>query len=270
MEPLLSEILTLLAINFAITIGAVTLLWLISIPIRDASIIDMAFPGLLMGIAAASYFIGNGVEQRKLLILTLVGIWGLRLTVHLVGRNWGHGEDVRYTKLRSWVKDDRAFIWLSLRKVFLLQGVVVWIASLPIQVAMVYTQPATLGWIAIAGSLLWLLGFGFETIADMQLKKFRADPSKSGTVLQSGLWRYSRHPNYFGELCVWWGLFLIACDNPLALITIVGPLFYSHIVINLTGQRTLDKKLSREKPGYQEYMDSTSGLLPRPPRSRST
>lgn len=269
MESLLPEIGTLLAINLGVAIGAVLLLWLISIPLRDASIIDMFFAVILMGIAVVSYIVGNGAADRKLLLLTLVLIWGTRLTAYLIGRNWGHGEDVRYTKLRSWVKDDRAFIWLSLKKVFLLQGIVVWIASLPVQVAMVYSQPADLGWLAVAGTLLWVLGFGFETIADQQLKRFRADPALAGTVLQSGLWRYSRHPNYFGELCVWWGLFLIACENPIAMPAIIGPLVYSYIVINLTGQRTLDKKLAREKAGYREYMHATSGLIPLPPRNKS-
>jgi steroid 5-alpha reductase family enzyme len=101
------------------------------------------------------------------------------------------------------------------------------------------------------------------------LKRFRADPANKGTVLNTGLWRYSRHPNYFGELCVWWGIFLVACDHPIGLATVIGPLVYSYLVINITGQRTLDKKLAREKPGYQEYMDTTSGLIPMPPRGKN-
>ena len=269
MEPLILEISLLLAINFGVAIGSVLLLWVISILIRDVSIIDMFFAVIILAITVVSFLLGDGADDRKLLLLALVGLWATRITVHLIKRNWGHGEDVRYTKLRSWVNDERSFIWLSLRKVFLLQGVVLWLCSIPVQVAMVYATPATLGWIAIVGSALWLLGFLFEWIADQQLKRFRSDENKKGTVLNTGLWRYSRHPNYFGELCVWWGIFLVACDNPVGLLTIIGPLVYSYLVINITGQRTLDKKLAREKPGYQEYMDTTSGLIPMPPRKRS-
>lgn len=266
MENLFQEFGLLLALNFGVAIASVLMLWLISIKIRDVSIIDMFFAVILMAMTTAAYLFGNGSHSRKLLMLFLVGIWALRITAYLIQRNWGHGEDVRYTKMRSWVKDDRSFVWFSLRKVFLLQGVVLWFCSFPVQMAMVYPQPAELGWAAIAGTMLWVIGFLFETVSDQQLKRFRADKSKQGTVLRSGLWKYSRHPNYFGELCVWWGIFLVACDNPIGLLTIVGPLVYSYLVINITGQRTLDKKLTKEKPGYQEYMDTTSGLIPMPPR----
>jgi len=268
MVTLLQEIGVLIAVNFTVAIGAVLLLWLISIPIRDASIIDMFFAVILLAITAVSFWLGEGAGNRKLLVIVLVGIWALRITVHLIKRNWGHGEDARYTKLRSWVKDDRSFNLLSLRKVFLLQGVVLWLTSFPVQAAMVYAQPAALGWPAMAGTILWTLGFLFESIADIQLTRFRADESKRGTVLQTGLWKYSRHPNYFGELCIWWGLFLIACDHPIGILTIIGPLMYSYLVINITGQRTLDKKLAKEKPGYREYMETTSGLIPMPPKSK--
>lgn len=246
--------------------GAVLLLWLVSIPLRDVSIIDMFFAVILFAITTVSVVIGNGVAERKLLLLILVGLWALRISIHLVRRNWGHGEDARYTKLRSWVSDDRKFVWLSLRKVFLLQGVVIWAVSLPVQFAAAYPTPPTLGWLAWAGTGLWAVGFFFESVADYQLTRFRADPANKGTVLNTGLWKYSRHPNYFGELCVWWGLFLIACENPVGLFAVIGPILYSHLVVNVTGQRTLDKKLAREKPGYAAYMASTSGLIPLPPK----
>ena len=266
MDSMSQDLLILLATNFGVAIGAVLLLWLISIPLRDVSIIDMFFAVVLFGITAVSFVIGNGVAARKQLLLVLVGLWALRITVHLVSRNWGHGEDPRYTKLRSWTNDDRSFVWLSLRKVFLLQGIVIWFVSLPVQFAAAYATPLTLGWPAWLGAGLWAIGFFFESVADYQLTCFRADPANKGTVLRTGLWKYSRHPNYFGELCIWWGLFLIACDNAVGLVTIIGPIMYSFLVINVTGQATLDKKLAREKPGYADYMASTSGLIPMPPK----
>ena len=256
----------LLVTNFGVAIGAVFLLWLVSIPLRDASIIDMFFAAILFAITAVSFVMGNGVAARKQLLLVLVGLWALRITAHLVKRNWGHGEDPRYAKLRSWTRDDRSFVWLSLRKVFLLQGVVIWFVSLPVQVAAFYSTPSALGWPAWLGTGLWALGFIFESVSDLQLTRFRAEPANKGTVLRTGLWKYSRHPNYFGELCVWWGLFLIACENTLGVLTVIGPILYTFLIINVTGQRTLDKKLAREKPGYAAYMESTSGLIPMRPK----
>ena len=269
MDSISEGLWLLLATNFGVAIGAVLLLWLISIPLRDVSIIDMFFAAILFAITAVSFVIGDGVAARKQLLLMLVGLWALRITVHLIKRNWGHGEDPRYTKLRSWTKDDRSFVWLSLRKVFLLQGVVIWFVSLPVQVAAHYASPPALGWPAWLGAGLWAVGLFFESVGDYQLTRFRADPANKGTVLRTGLWKYSRHPNYFGELCVWWGLFLIACDSVIGLFTVIGPIMYSFLIINVTGQATLDKKLAREKPGYADYMKSTSGLIPMPPKAKS-
>ncbi len=266
METLFQLTVPVLLVNLGVTLGAVVVLWLISIPLRDVSIIDMAFALILLAVTGTTYAMTDGAEPRKNLILVLVALWALRITAHLVARNWGHGEDPRYTKLRSWVSDDRAFVWLSLRQVFLLQGIVLWLVSLPVQVGQIYREPADLGIAAFAGAALWLVGFVFETVADWQLTRFRADPANRGRVLDTGLWRYSRHPNYFGELCVWWGLFLIACDNPWGLLTIIGPIGYTYLIVNVTGQRTLDKKMAREKPGYRDYMDKTSGMIPLPPR----
>jgi len=269
MDPFWQELGLVLAADFGVAMVAVLLLWMVSIPLRDVSIIDMMFAVILLAVTAVSYLLGSGAPARKQLVLLLVGIWAVRITVHLVKRNWGHGEDPRYAKLRCWTKDDRSFVWLSLRKVFLLQGIVIWLVSLPVQVAQTVTTPVALRWPAYLGTAVWVVGFLFETIADLQLTRFRADPANKGTVLQTGLWKYSRHPNYFGELCVWWGLFLIACDNPIGLLTAFGPIIYTYLIINVTGQRTLDKKLAKGRPGYRAYMKSTSGLIPMPPRNIS-
>ena len=255
-----------LAINFAVAIGCVLFLWLLSIPLRDVSIIDMIFAVIMVLILVASLLNADAIGAADKVMLAVIALWALRMTLHLVRRNWGHGEDPRYTKLRSWAPEGWPFHWLALRKVFLLQGMVLWLATLPAQMAILLPEPyapAALTWI---GAAVALAGLAIETLADQQLTAFRADPSNKGTVLQTGLWRYSRHPNYFGELCVWWGVFLMACANPLALISVVGPLAYSHLIVNVTGQATLDKKLAREKPGYAEYMARTSGLILWPPR----
>lgn len=267
--PDLSITLTELFLLFALTLGvalvAALFLWLSSIPLRDVSIIDRFFALIMLAISVASLLWAPSAGPLQWLLLGMVLLWALRITAYLTARNWGQGEDPRYSKLRNWVNNERAFIWLSLRQVFLLQAVVLWLATLPVQVGMQAPQVAP-GWLSLAGAVLWLLGLAFESIADEQLRRFRTDPGKRGKVLDSGLWRYSRHPNYFGELCVWWGTWLVACEVPFGFLTIIGPLAYSYLIVNVTGQRTLDKKLAREKPAYADYMARTSGLFPLPPR----
>jgi steroid 5-alpha reductase family enzyme len=255
-----------LGVTACIVMALVLLLWLLSIPLRDISIIDMAFAGLIAIALLAAYRLADAQGLIPGLIVVLVLVWACRMSIYLVRRNWGHGEDPRYTRLRQWVRPGWPFHWLSLRQVFLLQGAVIWTLTLPQQIAMVTGSSAGFGLLAGAGLGLWCLGFFFETVGDYQLSRFRADPMRRGQVLDTGLWRYTRHPNYFGELCQWWGLFLIAAEAPWAWCGIVGPLVYSWLVINVTGQRTLDKKLAREKPEYAHYMRTTNGLIPGPPR----
>ena len=252
----------LLITTAGITLAAITSLWVISIIIRDVSIIDMAFSGLISLLIGFSFWKTQAQGPAALITLFAVLIWGLRMSVYLVHRNWGHGEDVRYTKLRSWAPEGWAFHWLSLRQVFLLQGVVIWLLTLPQQIFFWVAPAADMTAIAWLGLSLWGIGFFFETVGDWQLSKFRADESKRGTVLNTGLWRYTRHPNYFGELAQWWGLFLIAIQVPQVGFGLVGVLLYSWLVVRVTGKATLEKKLGREKPDYEDYVRTTSGLIP--------
>jgi len=252
----------LLITTAGITLAAITSLWVISIIIRDVSIIDMAFSGLISLLIGFSFWKTQAQGPAALITLFAVLIWGLRMSVYLVHRNWGYGEDVRYTKLRSWAPEGWAFHWLSLRQVFLLQGVVIWLLTLPQQIFFWVAPAADMTAIAWLGLSLWGIGFFFETVGDWQLSKFRADESKRGTVLNTGLWRYTRHPNYFGELAQWWGLFLIAIQVPQVGFGLVGVLLYSWLVVRVTGKATLEKKLGREKPDYEDYVRTTSGLIP--------
>jgi len=260
------EFIYLGSLNFAIVMTAVLLLWLISIPARDVSIIDMAFAPLMALVAGMTFLNAGGVTSRKLLITSLVVIWAVRMGVHLIKRNWGHGEDPRYAKLRTWCPEGWPFYCLSLKQVFLLQGIVIWAATLPVQFAQIYQTPTGLGWLALSGVLIWLSGFLFEVIGDQQLARFKANPDNEGKILNTGLWKYTRHPNYFGEVTLWWGLFIIACENPWALLTIIGPLLYTYLIIKVTGKATLEKKMSKERPGYADYIANTSGFFPMPPR----
>ncbi|MEM9759173.1 MAG: DUF1295 domain-containing protein [Pseudomonadota bacterium] len=265
METLITILPGLLA-NLGVALGAVLGLWLLSIPLRDVSIIDMVFGVIMSTIVALSWLRGGSAHPAAHIMLALVLLWALRMTTHLVRRNWGHGEDARYTKLRSWVEGEWAFHWLSLRKVFLLQGVVLWLATLPAQVFLLAPEAPSLPPLLWVGAAIAVIGLLWETIADTQLAAFRRTVELRGTVLQTGLWRYCRHPNYFGELCFWWGIFLIAGAKPIAAVAVIGPIAYSHLIVNVTGQATLDKKLAREKPGYAEYMARTNGMIPWPPK----
>lgn len=256
------EIGHILVFTAATALLLVLALWLLSIPLRDISIIDMAFSGLITLLLLGAYWQSNTRGIIPNLIILLVMIWAGRMSVYLVQRNWGHGEDARYTRLRNWVPAGWPFYWLSLRQVFLLQGVVIWVLTLPQQIAMVTGSTSTFGPLAAVGLALWCLGFFFETVGDYQLSRFKATRSSRSQVLNTGLWRYTRHPNYFGELCQWWGLFIISLEAPWAWCGVVGPLVYSWLVLNVTGQRTLDKKLAREKPEYAQYMRTTNGLIP--------
>ena len=150
---------------------------------------------------------------------------------------------------------------------FLLQGVVIWVLTLPQQIMMVSGGDVAINSIVLLGVAVWSVGFYFETVGDYQLTKFKADPANKGQIMDRGLWRYTRHPNYFGELCQWWGLFIIAVQAPWVWIGVIGPLVYNWLVINVTGQRTLDKKMQREKPEYAAYMARTNGLLPWKPKA---
>lgn len=260
------ELLQLMAFSALMILGAVVALWLLSIRIRDVSIIDMAY-GLLIGAVALLAFVlapAPGALQRLAVAACL--IWVTRFSVHILRRNLGKGEDPRYTKLRTWVADERAFIWLSLRQVFLYQGVVIWLISLPLLMIMA-AAPAQIGAVAVLGAAVWAVGVLMEAVADHQLTRFRADAASRGRILDTGLWRYSRHPNYFGDACVHWGIYLMACSVPWGFLSFVGPLAITHFLLNVTGMRLLEKKMLKEKPAYADYVKRTSGFIPLPPRS---
>jgi steroid 5-alpha reductase family enzyme len=245
----------------------VLLLWLLSIRLRDASIIDIFWGPAFGVVAVVGYLLsdGQGFEPRRALITALTVAWALRLGVYLYWRNHGKGEDPRYTAaFRNRFPNN--LHWHTLTKVFLLQGFLVWLISMPVQLAQYLVVPPRLGMMAYAGVALWVVGFAFEAIADWQLARFKADPANRGRVLDNGLWRYSRHPNYFGNACLWWGLWLIACDHPLGFVTVFSPLLMTHFLLNVTGKKLLEKRMSRARPEYADYIARTPGFFPWFPR----
>jgi steroid 5-alpha reductase family enzyme len=227
------------------------------------SVIDTVWGLGFVVVAAISWLLsaGQGDDGRRLLLLVLVAVWGARLAVHIGLRSRGGHEDPRYVDMLSSAPGSRNAY--ALRRVYLPQGVVLFFVSLTVQVGMFNT--GKLGWLAVLGVLLWILGFVFETVGDRQLAQFKADPVRRGTVLNTGLWRYTRHPNYFGDAAVWAGLFLVAADSWPGLLTILSPALMTWTLAGKTGKPLTEKAMSR-RPGYREYIESTSGFLPLPPR----
>ena len=227
------------------------------------SVIDTVWGLGFVVVAAISWLLsaGQGDDGRRLLLLVLVAVWGARLAVHIGLRSRGGHEDPRYVDMLSSAPGSRNAY--ALRRVYLPQGVVLFFVSLTVQVGMFNT--GKLGWLAVLGVLLWILGFVFETVGDRQLAQFKADPVRRGTVLNTGLWRYTRHPNYFGDAAVWAGLFLVVADSWPGLLTILSPALMTWTLAGKTGKPLTEKAMSR-RPGYREYIESTSGFLPLPPR----
>ncbi|MET9558056.1 DUF1295 domain-containing protein [Streptomyces sp. NPDC006645] len=227
-------------------------------------IVDIAWGIAFAAVAVTGYAVsaGEGDDARRLLVTVLTAVWGLRLAGHIARRGRGHGEDARYEAMLAKAPGNRNLY--ALRMVYLLQGLLVVLVSLPVQAAQYL--PGDLGPVAYAGCALWLVGLVFEAVGDAQLARFKADPANRGRIMDRGLWSWTRHPNYFGDFCVWWGLFLIVCDDPVvAAATLVGPLVMSFLLIGGSGKRLLERHMAR-RPGFAEYAARTSGFLPLPPR----
>lgn len=256
---------TLLPLTLAAALVLMTGVWLVSLWRRDVSIVDPFWgPGFVL-VATVGYFLAGGAAGRRLLLLVLTAIWGLRLGGYLLARNLRSGEeDYRYQKIRA--KYGARFPWLSLVIIFWFQAVLLWFISLPVQIGQLAATPASLTWLDGLGAAVWALGLFFEAVGDRQLARFKADPTNRGKVLDTGLWRYTRHPNYFGDFLVWWGLFLIALATPQGWMTVLSPVVMSLFLIKVSGAGLLEKDIVHRRPQYADYIARTSGFLPWPPR----
>jgi len=255
------NLLTVGLTSFAAIVACMLLLWLLAVAIKDVSIVDIFWgPGFAV-IAWVAYWLGDGAPERKLLLTALVTIWALRLGLTLLARKLRHGgEDLRYTAMRKKVTGN--FNLFALRMVFALQAVLLWLISLPVQVGQVYATPVALGPLAYIGAALWLIGFAFEAVGDWQMDRFKANPANAGKVMDRGLWRYTRHPNYFGDALLWWGLGLIACENLVGVPALIGPAIITWLLVRVSGKALLERRLRRAKPDYARYIERTPGLVP--------
>jgi steroid 5-alpha reductase family enzyme len=259
---------TVLAIQGLAVVGTgAWLLWLVSLVREDASIADR-FWGLGFVVLAGWYASrGDGWTGRSILLLGLTAVWGLRLSLHIHVRNRGKPEDPRYARWREETGD--SWWWRSLFKVFLLQAVILWIVAAPLLAGLDGPTPDHFTLLDGIGSVLWLIGFVFEAVGDAQLAAFKRDPANRDRVLSTGLWCYTRHPNYFGDAVVWWGLFTIAASTPAGLWTAFGPALMTFLLARISGVPMLESRLRETRPGYAEYVERTSAFVPWPPKNAS-
>ncbi len=246
----------------ALILAMMTLLWLSSLAIEDASIVDIFWGIGFVVVAWFAFSTAQGYLPRKILTCALTTVWGLRLALHIGIRNRGKPEDFRYAKWRE--ENGPRWWWFSFLQVYLLQGFLMWIVSAPLIAAQTSGFPAILTPFDLIGASLWTLGLLFETIGDLQLTRFKADPFNEGRLLSTGLWKYTRHPNYFGEAVLWWGYYVVALAAG-AWWTIFSPILMTWLLLRVSGVPMLERTM-RLKPGYEEYMRKTSAFLPRFPK----
>lgn len=248
----------------ALTVGGVMVaLWGVSVAKRDVSIIDAVWGLGFVGLAWLYVGLAEAVSPRAWLVAGLVTAWGVRLGLHIGGRSLGHPEDYRYAAMRrAW---GPRFWWVSLFVVFGLQGALMLVIGAPLYVVSI--RPAT-AWnpLDALGLALFVVGFAFEVIGDAQLQSFKADPANRGTTLKTGLWRYTRHPNYFGDALLWWGLYILADVASGGGLTVFAPVIMTGLLMRVSGVPLLEAHMKRSRPDFAEYARQTSSFFPWPPK----
>jgi steroid 5-alpha reductase family enzyme len=240
---------------------AATLTWLLSLPLRNVSIVDSLW-SLMLFAAGVMYGLGADPRAPRLaFVLWLLALWAARLAIHITVRGMGKGEDHRYQAIRA--RNEPRFALKSLYLVFWLQALLAWVISLPLLGVFASNQP--IGVLDYLGILLWLVGFVFEAGGDWQLSRFKRNPASAGAVMNRGFWRYTRHPNYFGEFCVWWGFWLMAFAAG-AWWTVVGPALLTFLLLRVSGVSLLEKDIGKRRPQYADYVLKTNAFFPGPPR----
>jgi steroid 5-alpha reductase family enzyme len=251
-------------LGLGVVLTLMTGVWLVSVVRRDASLVDRVW-GLAFVVLAATYAaFGDGAGPRTILLLVLVSIWGLRLSGYITWRNWGDGEDKRYQAMRRRARG--SFAARSLVTVFWLQALLAWLISLPLLAAATAPEPAGLGWLDYLGAAVWVVGFLFEAVGDAQLQRFLADPANRGKVMDRGLWRYTRHPNYFGDTTLWWGYFLIALATG-AWWAALGSAVMTLFIVKVSGVALTERNMGKSsREGHEEYVRRTNAFIPGPPK----
>ena len=248
-------------LTLVLALGAGAILWLVSLAVRDASIVDIFWaPGFAL-MAWATVTKVPVLGARGWLVLVLVSIWSVRLALHIALRH--RGEDSRYAAMRA--KAGPRWAWQSLFQVFLLQSALIWIISAPLQVAVSSRGPLAI--VDVAGALLAATGLGIEALADLQLTRFRAGAANKDKVMDQGLWSWSRHPNYFGDALMWWGFFLLGFGGSPLWWLLISPLTMTVLLLRVSGVSLLEETIAERRPAYADYIRRTSAFVPWPPRA---
>lgn len=256
--------LTVTAASLAILVVTHGVTFVVGRRIGRYNIVDVTWGLGFVAVAIVSAALGSGDVFRRVLLLVLVSVWGLRLAWHMVVKSAGKGEDPRYQHL---LRGDFS-AGNVIRRIFLIQAAATWFVSLPLQLsATLGPTPRALLPVLIAGGVVWVIGLLFEAVGDHQLRQFKADPANKGVVMDRGLWSWTRHPNYFGDACVWWGLWLTSIAGAISLATVLSPVVMTYFLVYATGARPTEKIMAK-RPGFDEYRSRTSFFVPLPPRSR--
>jgi steroid 5-alpha reductase family enzyme len=258
--------------NLYLTVGIsilslMTLVWMLSLILRNSSIVDIFWGfGFVVTTWISLILSPSPAGARGWLLAAMVSVWGLRLSIHILRRNWGKEEDFRY---RAW-RDQAGgkWWWRSFFQVFMLQGFLMWVIAAPLVAAQALNRMG-IAWLDGVGLLIWAVGFAFEALGDARLARFKANPENRGKLLTSGVWRYSRHPNYFGDAAQWWGFFLVASAGG-AWWAAFSPLLMTFLLLKVSGVAMLEKSMKQTKPGYQAYVETTSAFIPWLPRSHGS
>jgi steroid 5-alpha reductase family enzyme len=250
--------------GLALCAGLALLTWIASVVRRDASLVDRTWSLMIAGPAFVYAAQTGWAGSRAIALLVLVLAWGVRLCIYITARNWGHGEDRRYQEIRA--RNQPHFALKSLVLIFALQAVLAWIVAMPTLAALVGDRP--FGAFDILGIAVALAGGLFEAIGDAQMSAFKRDPANKGQVMDRGLWRFTRHPNYFGEACFWWGvwLFALGAGGLAAAWTVVSPVLVTTLLLKVSGVALLEKDIGERRPAYRDYIARTNAFVPGPPR----
>jgi steroid 5-alpha reductase family enzyme len=261
------SLIEFLVVNAALSAACFVGLWLVGLRLRDVSFVDSWWALGMAVIAWTSFLQAGEATPRRWLLAGLCTLWALRLGGYLLWRWRKNGPDRRYTTMLGKAKTERgwSFATSSLLLVFALQAPLQFVVCLPIQLGQAAADKP-LGVLAWIGAALAVVGVAFESIGDFQLAHFKSDPDNKGKVMDQGLWRFTRHPNYFGDACVWWGLFLIAAETPLGLWSLPAPILLTFLLTRWSGVPTVEGRLRRSRPGYEDYVTRTSSFIPWPPK----
>ena len=263
-----SQMLIVTTSSLAVSAAIFLLIWIASVLKKDASIVDISWGPACALPAIVTYSIVGTGHPQQILLVALVVLWALRLAVFLGKRNLPHGEDYRYVRMRHKAGGDRAFAIKSLWSVFGFQCLLSWFVSLPVQIGLIGLEGDSIHGLALGGAAIWLIGICFEAIGDFQLTRFKKDEANKGKLMTSGLWAWTRHPNYFGDAMVWSGLTLIALDAPYGIYTILSPVVMIVLLVKVSGKALTEYHMNRKYPEYAAYKVATSGFIPMPPKSQ--